>query len=490
MRSLLKVMAAALLLPLAACEDGTVGGDGPCTPTNGGVEACHDSIDNDCDGQVDEGCCEPTNGGIEVCDGEDNDCDGETDEDACSTGDCTAGETRGCGVTPDSGACVETCSSGAWGACEPTGSDDEICGDEIDNNCDGTVDEFCECTPGEERECGGSPESDLCAEVCGDGGQWSSCSPKAPNTGEELCDGLDNDCDGTIDNGDCDCDIDAEPRWCGATPERHSCQQVCDVGEWSACAPVDGEDVEEACGDGEDNDCDGAIDEPEPCTFGECGEGEARCAGTERGECSSTAWPCRPGEEETEDCDGNDTGECDPGTHNRSCGSDCQWDGWGACEGVVSPDSEDCNGLDDDCDGTVDEDVSPGDDYGSNSSCATAHHLGTDPDTVVYAYTTGDNDWFQLTAVDNTTLFGGETIEIELIPPSGVDLDLYLYQFSCSGYALESSVASGDATDSVYWEEEGCMFGECPTEEGEYYIYVENVFGGSGCYELRVNGLN
>ena len=68
-----------------------------------GADDCGDRLDNDCDGEFDEGCvCVPT--GDEVCDGRDNDCNDEVDE--------------GC-----------VCDIG-----------DEIC-DGVDNDCDGDVDE-------------------------------------------------------------------------------------------------------------------------------------------------------------------------------------------------------------------------------------------------------------------------------------------------------------------------------------------------------------
>ena len=85
--------------------------------------------------------CDDTNpdinpGSTEVCDGLDNNCNGEIDENL----------TRQCGTT-DVGACQfgsQTCQTGIWGDClgaiEPI---EEICGDNIDNNCDGQIDENC-----------------------------------------------------------------------------------------------------------------------------------------------------------------------------------------------------------------------------------------------------------------------------------------------------------------------------------------------------------
>src|SRR5690606_19182980 len=43
-----------------------------------------------------------------------------------------------------------TCSAGQWTACSGFGlATDEVCGDGLDNNCDGVVDEGCGCDSGE-----------------------------------------------------------------------------------------------------------------------------------------------------------------------------------------------------------------------------------------------------------------------------------------------------------------------------------------------------
>ena len=212
--------------------------------------------------------------------------------------------------------------AGDGGACVPTGT--EVCDDE-DNDCDSNVDE------------GVLPEvGDDCANQVGEcAGGKKQCVAGAitctKNPSPEVCDNKDNDCNGAIDQGDpgggAKCGTDkgecvAGTFHCNLVTHVVECQGA--VG--GLVAPFG---TPESC-DGRDNDCDDNFDEG----LGSLGS----CPGT------------------------TGVGECEPGT--LMCVG-----GGAVCVGDKGPAFEACDTLDNDCDGTSDEDTNKLTDPTNCGSC-------------------------------------------------------------------------------------------------------------------------
>ena len=179
----------------------------------------------------------------------------------------------------------------------------------------------------------------------------------------ELCDGDDNDCDGQVDEG-LDSDGDG---W-----------TACD-GDCNDSNPAVNPGASEAC-DGLDTDCSGSVPSTETDSDG---DSYAEC----EGDCADGDSNVFPGASELcdgldNDCDGStpaDEADADGDSH-RVCEGDCD-DG----DPAVNPAAtEACNGLDDDCDGLLDPPGSlgeaeffsdqDGDDFGAGgatSACET-----------------------------------------------------------------------------------------------------------------------
>ncbi len=235
-------------------NDETHNACGTCGPVQ--PEICN-GIDDNCDGQIDEGLNCTCFVQPEICDGIDNNCDGQIDENL----------TRACGSSV--GACtpgIETCVMGAWVGCTATNGMPELCNN-IDDNCDGVVD-------GIARSCG-HPAIGACqpgTQVCTTG-NWGGCVGNIDPVAE-LCDNVDNNCDGQVDEGNpgggAGCNTP-----CGAGI-------VTCVNGMLVCVSQAGALNPEVC-NGIDDNCNGLVDEGldhlGPCTNGGllCVPGESKC---------------------------------------------------------------------------------------------------------------------------------------------------------------------------------------------------------------------
>jgi hypothetical protein len=218
----------------------------------------------------------------------------------------------------------------------------EVC-DGIDNNCDGEVDNDAD---GDDiwyvdADGDGYGNPDMAQDCNGHGwlvtqaGDCDDLDSDVNPAATELCDGIDNDCDDTIDEDDA---ADATPWYEDADSDLYGNNAVvrdaCVQPEGYVADNTDCDDTDDAVFPGApefcdetDNDCDGEVDEDVTTTFYIDGDGDGY------GNSMGAFEACLPAEgmvENNDDCN-DDNAEVFPGAE------------------------EICNGIDDDCDGEVDE---------------------------------------------------------------------------------------------------------------------------------------
>lgn len=131
---------------------------------------------------------------------------------------------------------------------------DEVC-DDLDQDCDGKTDEGFACRQGQAGSCTtacGSTGTRKCSDKCG----WQACMPPA-----EVCNGKDDNCDGQTDDGFACAPGATRVCTINALEGSQACLESC---SWAACA------AEEVC-NGKDDNGDGAVDDGLQCTAPEKG---------------------------------------------------------------------------------------------------------------------------------------------------------------------------------------------------------------------------
>jgi hypothetical protein len=287
----------------------------------GALETCN-SLDDNCDGQVDEGLTNACGG----C--------GDTPEEACGGGD------EDCDGLFDEIGSIEYALRNACNKCESV--PDEVC-DNDDNDCDGEIDEnlpLLDCYLDSDNDGYGSTLTQVCYDSCDVGyvtqdGDCDDSDAEISPSDSEICDGLDNDCDDDIDENlattTCYTDSDGDG-YGNINTAQSSCAGACDVGQVTLAGDCDDSnaqinpDAAEVC-DGIDNNCKNGIDDAD---F----EMQMELCSNQLGECQ--------GEEKT--CLGAQ--------------------GWEECTGFIASEAICDDGLDNDCDGTLDyegHDTTPND---------------------------------------------------------------------------------------------------------------------------------
>ncbi|MCP4868323.1 MAG: hypothetical protein GY898_06365 [Proteobacteria bacterium] len=362
------------------------------------------------------------------------------------------------------------------------GADDGDCDDEDCNGVDAPA-------PGTDDDGDGYAGADDCDDT----------DPFIHPGAIELCNGIDDNCVGGADE-DFDQDGDGATT-CGPDYTHGTADDDCDDTD-----PNQFPANPDVC-DGDDNDCDGAVDE----LSDEDGDGTTTCGddgivGTEDDDCDDNNAAVEPFV--WDDCDGVDVNcnglvdeDCDPGGGGDPtwyCYADADGDGWGSSATVVTTDA-DCDdpgesGLTGDCnDG--DPSVSPSalewPNNGVDEDCDDADQVSTCDGPFLSASEGEPNN-----STDQTNLIvsndGHLQLDGSITCGSGGDEDYFSVNFGCSGPVTFELDAVGSAS-TLQFEVSGSAVASGTTaasttaSTGSMVIHVWCSAGSSTTYEFAID---
>jgi alpha-tubulin suppressor-like RCC1 family protein/cytoskeletal protein CcmA (bactofilin family) len=342
--------------------DGATDDNYDSVTTNCGQGACRAHGLTDCvNGSVTDSCMPGFNAPNDpTCDGVDDDCDGSTDENYasvatnCGVGACARTGTTSC-VT---GSVADSCVAGA------PGSSDTTCNG-IDENCNGVKDEGYVTTV---TSCGVGACARTGTLSCVNGAVVNSCTPGTPASSDATCDNVDDNCNGTKDEG-----YAPVTTSCGVGACFRNGTTSCAGGVVNnSCSPGAPAVNDTTCNNIDDN-CNGTKDEGYVSVVSSCGVGACGRTGMTSCSAGSVNSNCTPGAPAANDATCDNTDDNCNGVKDEdyvhlttSCGvGACLRGGTTSCvsgnvtdscvAGTPAASDATCNNIDDNCNGSKDE---------------------------------------------------------------------------------------------------------------------------------------